>query len=670
MIAGLARVLQYLPRNHPDRPRFERQFSDMAAKVLSCQQADGLWRASLLDPASYPLRETSGSGFFTYALAWGVNQGILDPGKYAPAVRRAWDALVGCVEPDGKLAHVQPIGADPKRFSEDSTEVYGVGAFLLAGSEVYRLCVLEGMAAAGTHALVAVGNPAGFHRQEETVQVDPASLGFKGGIAVMDGVSSRILDSQAYASEPGQAPDRLLFQVDLAPGETRLFYVMDARSLAAVPQPIVKTYVRQIAERFNDLAWESDRIAHRMYSQDLIKGEGTISSGIDVWAKRTRARVIDEWYKRTNYHEDDGDGLDDYQVGRSRGCGGLGVWHDGKLFASINFRSARIITTGPIRSEFELSYDAWDAGGRRVAEKKRISIDAGSNLSRAESVFTSSDPSPIQVAIGIAQRPGGGADATKDRDAGWMTYWQAPDRDRGSIGCAVVLPKGGIEDFVMETASVPQLPADKRMAPGSEGLHPAGNLLALTPAEMNTPLVYYFGAGWSRSGDFQDAAAWARYVGHFAERLEALAQWCRSRRPPRRTDGSGRGARPNGSPNPGGRRHSAAWTLHVRQAELPGRCVRRAPPNITFDSASLIPRAPGGPGRAHRRHGQGPPSRPGLRARPAGPRALVFVQRDLGDRHGAGDDRGRKGRGGAARRGQHPVDGRPRGGIRGPYRLV
>ena len=129
--------------NHPDRPRFEQLFKDMAAKILTCQQPDGLWRASLLDPDSYPLKETSGSGFYTYALAWGVNQGLLDRAKFEPAVRKAWAALIGCVDADGKLTHVQPIGADPKKFAEDSTEVYGVGAFLLAGSEVYRMAVLE-----------------------------------------------------------------------------------------------------------------------------------------------------------------------------------------------------------------------------------------------------------------------------------------------------------------------------------------------------------------------------------------------------------------------------------------------------------------------------------------------------------------------------------------------
>jgi rhamnogalacturonyl hydrolase YesR len=139
VMGGLVRVLQELPKDDPARARFETQFKEMAAKILACQQPDGLWHSSLLDPASYPLKETSGSGFFTYALAWGVNEGLLDRAKFEPPVRKAWAALVGCVTSAGRLTHVQPIGADPRKFDEDATEVYGVGAFLLAGSEVYRL---------------------------------------------------------------------------------------------------------------------------------------------------------------------------------------------------------------------------------------------------------------------------------------------------------------------------------------------------------------------------------------------------------------------------------------------------------------------------------------------------------------------------------------------------
>ncbi len=528
VIAGLVRVLEYLPMNHPDRPRFEQLFTDLAAKVFSCQQPDGLWRASLLDPESYPLRESSGSSFFTYALAWGLNQGLLDRARFTPAVRRAWTGLVRCVGPDGRLAHVQPIGADPKKFSEESTEVYGVGAFLLAGSELYRLAL--GMPAGTGETLqgclvVKVTNPVPYFRGEETVQIDMQKSGLAGDIAVMDGVSSRILPSQVISSEPGQTADKLLFQLDLAPGESRRFYILNSRALPpTVPMAIIRTYVRQIAERYNDVAWESDRIAHRMYSQDLIKGEGTISSGIDVWAKRTRSLVIDEWYKRTNYHQDDGDGLDDYQVGRSRGCGGLGVWSGGRLYVSSNFRRARIITTGPIRSEIELSYDAWDAGGRMVTERKRISIDAGSNMSRAESVFASDDPSPMEVGIGIAQRAGSEGVVSKDEEAGWMTYWQGSDRDRGSIGCAVILPVGGIHEFVTESPSVPPIAPEKRLVPGIEGLPPVGNLLGIARVDAGNPLVYYLGAGWSKSGDFPTGESWTLYVGHFAERLKAPLQ--------------------------------------------------------------------------------------------------------------------------------------------------
>lgn len=139
VMAGLARVLEYLPQEHPARSRFERQFRDMSARLLEAQQPDGLWRASLLDPENYPLQETSSSGFYCFAFAWGVNHGLLERATFGAAAEKAWSQLVACVAPDGKLTHVQPIGADPKRFDQDATEIYGVGAFLLAGSEIYKL---------------------------------------------------------------------------------------------------------------------------------------------------------------------------------------------------------------------------------------------------------------------------------------------------------------------------------------------------------------------------------------------------------------------------------------------------------------------------------------------------------------------------------------------------
>jgi len=140
VMGGLARLLEELPGDYPERPFYEQLFKEMAGRILSLQQEDGLWRASLLDPDSYPGGEVSGSGFFCYAFAWGVNNGLLDSKTYKPAIEKCWIALNHCVNEEGRVGWVQPIGADPrKNFDENSWEVYGAGAFLLAGSEVIKL---------------------------------------------------------------------------------------------------------------------------------------------------------------------------------------------------------------------------------------------------------------------------------------------------------------------------------------------------------------------------------------------------------------------------------------------------------------------------------------------------------------------------------------------------
>ena len=139
VLAGLARVLQYLPADYPERPKFRALFLEMAPRVASLQRPDGYWRVSLLDPESFPVPETSGTGFFTYALAWGVNEKLLDRATYEPVILKGWAALQRAVLPGGKLGYVQRVGAAPGDTGPDETEIYGVGAFILAGSEVHRL---------------------------------------------------------------------------------------------------------------------------------------------------------------------------------------------------------------------------------------------------------------------------------------------------------------------------------------------------------------------------------------------------------------------------------------------------------------------------------------------------------------------------------------------------
>lgn len=139
VLAGLARVLEYLPKEYAGRPRYVTLFKDMARRIASLQRPDGYWRVSLLDPESYPVPETSGTGFFTYGLTWGVNTGLLERAEFEPVILRAWDALNRAVRQDGMLGYVQPVGAAPGATGPDQTEIYGAGAFILAGSEVHRL---------------------------------------------------------------------------------------------------------------------------------------------------------------------------------------------------------------------------------------------------------------------------------------------------------------------------------------------------------------------------------------------------------------------------------------------------------------------------------------------------------------------------------------------------
>lgn len=139
VMAGLVRVLQFMPDDYPDRGKYIALFQEMSKKVVSLQCKDGFWRTSLLDPDSYPGGETSGTGFFCYALAWGINNHILNRDQYLPAVNNAWNAIVSAVDESGKLGWVQQMGKEPELVSKESIEVYGVGAFLLAGSEMLKL---------------------------------------------------------------------------------------------------------------------------------------------------------------------------------------------------------------------------------------------------------------------------------------------------------------------------------------------------------------------------------------------------------------------------------------------------------------------------------------------------------------------------------------------------
>jgi hypothetical protein len=318
-------------------------------------------------------------------------------------------------------------------------------------------------------------------------------------VHVRDSRTGTDLLTQAVDANDDGTFDELIFQADLAPGETRSF------ALAAGERRIAKkeefrAYGRFVRERRDDFAWENDLVAHRMYGAALETWaqEPLTSSTIDVWVKRTRRLVINDWYMVDDYHRDTGEGADFYSAGKSRGCGGSGIWRNGRLYVSANFRGSRMLANGPIRVTFELEYDPWDAGGSLVSETKRISLDAGSHLNRMQSTYRQA---PAGAAVGVGIKNSTASVAVASAGTGVLRTWEpitASGQSNGSLGCAVLLSPG---------ATVEPVQAD-------------GNYLAVAPLEGNS-LVYAAGSAWDRSGAMPDVAAWDAYLARESARLRA-----------------------------------------------------------------------------------------------------------------------------------------------------
>jgi hypothetical protein len=363
-------------------------------------------------------------------------------------------------------------------------------------------------AAASSSAAVTVKNPIELARASETVVLDAAevrrllSVDDVRRVHVQDPRSGQDLLIQAVDVNDDGTYEQLLFQVDVGSLETREFVLtVGEKQIPARDQ--FKAYGRFVRERRDDFAWENDRIAHRMYGAALETWaqEPLTSSAVDVWTKRTRRLVINDWYMVDDYHHDHGEGADLYSAGGSRGCGGNGLWGNGQLFPSANFRDSRVLASGPIRVMVELVYPQWQAGGIRVSEVKRITLDAGQNLDHFESSYTiEGGGRELTQAIGI--RKSAGSVAVFSHDHGTLRTWESLQGDDGQLGCAVVVDPailaGNTED--------------------------SKNYLVTTKVPSGKAAEYYAGFGWSKSGDFKAVEDWDRYVSQFAARLRAPLQ--------------------------------------------------------------------------------------------------------------------------------------------------
>jgi pectinesterase len=359
--------------------------------------------------------------------------------------------------------------------------------------------------AAAPGAAVTARNPIDLARPSETIVLDAAELrqllavDDVRRVHVRDERAAKDLLVQAVDTNDDGAYEQLLFQVDFAPKETRtLLLSVGERQIARAED--YKTYGRFVRERRDDFAWENDRIAHRMYGKELETWpqEPLISSAVDVWSKRVRKLVVNDWYMVDDYHRDHGEGGDFYSAGSSRGCGGSGIWAGGKLYPSANSRHSRVFAVGPIRVLFELTYEAWTAGGVRVSEKKRISLDAGHNLDRFESHY-SFEGSPAALAHAIGIKKGKGSQIQADRARGLLRTWEPVPDGGGQLGCGVLV----------DPAQVADLAQDDR------------NFLIVAKIAPASPSVYYAGFGWTKSGDFATVEDWDRYLSDSAARLRA-----------------------------------------------------------------------------------------------------------------------------------------------------
>src|SRR5215204_3429805 len=243
-------------------------------------------------------------------------------------------------------------------------------------------------------------------RQSETIELTAETLAPLGEkdlmkIHVRDSTGREVL-AQAVDTDYDDfhKPDTLIFQADLGPQETKTF-TLTAGSKREYSKEDFRAYGRFVRERFDDFAWENDRIAHRTYGKALRtwKGEPLTSSAIDIWSKRTPKLVVNDWYMVDNYHTDLGQGVDAYSAGPTRGCGGSGIWANEQLYIPTNFVDSRVLTNGPIRVMFELVYEPFDVSGTAVSKVLRVSLDAGSQLNHFQASYQA--PASLAVAVGL-----------------------------------------------------------------------------------------------------------------------------------------------------------------------------------------------------------------------------------------------------------------------------
>lgn len=351
----------------------------------------------------------------------------------------------------------------------------------------------------GTVTITAV-NKLQIDRFGQTIELsakDMTALGEKDltKIHVRDSNGAEVL-CQAVDTDGDYTPDQLIFQADFSAGQTRTFTatIGDKR---VYKKDQFKAYGRFVRERCDDFCWENDRIALRIYGKTLETCPlyPLTSSTVDIWSKRTSRMVINDWYMVDNYHGDTGEGGDFYSAGLSRGGGGNGLWAADRLWVSSNFVSSHPLTNGPIRVMFELTYEPFEVNGVMVSEVKRISLDAGQNLTHYQSIYKPEKQINLLNGPGLKKVEGESFDVNEEH--GWLAKWEPMEMNAGEQGLALIVDSNLFEKQVEDQY----------------------NLLMLARVPEDNVASYWAGFCWDRSGQFEDFGVWKTYVDQFAQGL-------------------------------------------------------------------------------------------------------------------------------------------------------
>ena len=350
-------------------------------------------------------------------------------------------------------------------------------------------------------ATVTVVNPVGVPRTE-TVSVAWKELGIKSSA-----VGLRVFDVAAGRAIPHQNDidgEHLIFSVELQRFEKREYMVLDDGAIAPADLS-TGCWCGYLPERMDDYAWENDRFGVRAYGQVIMepppKGQKLVSSGLDIFNKCVSYPVLEKWLRYRpkggpSYHEDSGEGMDNYAVGPGRGCGGVGArGADGQWLYSANWARQKTIQTGAVRCEFEIEYDSWGGLGK---ERRHVTLDRGQSLAKMTATFENA-PDGLLVGPGldISQKRKHDGDMKFSAQDGWVANYEPQDGWNGSIMTALAL--------------------DPAAGPAEVAMDAEGSFLLLVKPEASTKTIsYYAGANWSGQKRYTRACCWQKYVKDFA----------------------------------------------------------------------------------------------------------------------------------------------------------